>query len=179
MKTKRHEPVADYNFTCNDKLFLDANIWLYMYGPQSPEDRYVSIYSEAFDRMLKAESKLYTDVLVVSEFINRYARQKNNRAAPSIKFKDFRKSHDFKIVASAISAAVRSILELCSLLESGFSSLDVDCLLDEYAEGDSDFNDQVIAELCKTNGLTLITNDSDFKNQTIPVLSANPKVFSW
>ena len=25
--------IRHYNFTAQDKLFLDANIWLYLYGP--------------------------------------------------------------------------------------------------------------------------------------------------
>ena len=49
----------------------------------------------------------------------------------------------------------------------------MDGLLTDYAAGNSDFNDQVITELCKNNGFTLITNDSDFKTQDIPILTAN------
>ncbi len=28
------EAVEDHNFTAQDKLFLDANIWLYLHDPQ-------------------------------------------------------------------------------------------------------------------------------------------------
>ena len=41
-------------------------------------------------------------------------------------------------------------------------------LLDDYAVGGFDFNDQVIAQLCKNKGLTLIKNDGDFRGQGIP-----------
>ena len=38
------------------------------------------------------------------------------------------------------------------------------------------FNDQVITEICKNNGFTLITNDGDFKTQEISILTANAKL---
>ena len=41
-----------------------------------------------------------------------------------------------------------------------------------------DFNDQVITEICKSNGFTLITNDSDFKTQEIPILTANTSLLA-
>ena len=173
----KHKSVKTHKFKRHDKLFLDANIWLYLYAPQKPQAHWPKIYSGVFRRILKAGSKIYTDVLIVSEFINRYARIKHKLVAPCSEFKDFRKSPSFKPVARDIAADVKKILAHCCLIGSGFETLETDDLLDEYAGGNSDFNDQVITELCKSNGLTLMTSDSDFKNQTIPILSANPKLF--
>ena len=166
--------VRHHNFTSKDKLFLDANIWLYLFSPREPGDRWKQIYSEVFERILKANSRIYVDVLVVSEFINAYARTKWRAVAPHIRsFKDFRSSIGFKPVAEDITAGVRQIISHCSRIESGFVTLQMDGLLTDYAAGNSDFNDQVITELCKNNGFTLITNDSDFKTQEIPILTAN------
>ena len=173
-----HRTVEDYNFTVEDRLFLDTNVWLYLYAPQETQRHWVNIYSEAFDRILKARSQIYTDVLVLSEFINVYARQEwKLKAAPIRDFKKFRNSRRFKPIARDITADVKRVLGHCSRIKSGSSTLKMDGLLNGYAAGNSDFNDHVITELCKSNELTLITNDSDFKNQTIPVLSANPKLF--
>lgn len=38
MTTMRYKAgdIRHYNFTAQDKLFLDANIWLYLYGPPKP-----------------------------------------------------------------------------------------------------------------------------------------------
>ena len=30
-------PVERYDFTSGDELFLDTNIWLFIYGPQNPD----------------------------------------------------------------------------------------------------------------------------------------------
>ena len=48
--------VNNYNFTSKDKLFLDANIWLFLHGPQqSPVRPRVKTYSQAFKRILNAK----------------------------------------------------------------------------------------------------------------------------
>ena len=90
MRYKADE-IRHYNFTAQNKLFLDANIWLYLYGPPKRKSYWRFIYTSVFNRMLRAKSRLYT-------------------------------------------------------------------------------------EICKNNGFTLITNDSDFKTQEIPILTANAKL---
>ncbi len=96
MKYKTAE-VLHYNFTSQDKFFLDANIWLYLFGPREPRNHWNQIYSQVFNRILNANSQIYIDVLVVSEFINAYARTQWRIVAPHIRsFKDFRGSTDFK-----------------------------------------------------------------------------------
>ena len=166
-----------YNFTAQDKLFLDTNIWLYLYGPAKPRSYWRTIYESVFNRMLRAKSRIYIDVLVVSEFINAYARLKWRDASsyPNT-FKTFRSSSDFKAVAPDIAIRVQQIMKDCGRIESGFTTLPINSLLDDYISSNSDFNDQVITEICKNNGFTLITNDSDFKTQQIPILTANPSL---
>ena len=176
MTTMRYKAgeVRHYNFTAQDKLFLDANIWLYLYGPPRPRSYWRSIYASVFNRILRAKSRIYIDVFVVSEFINAYARLKWRDASsyPNT-FKTFRSSSDFKTVAQDIVTHVQQIMKHCARIESGFTMLPMDDLLADYISGDSDFNDQVITEICQNNGFTLITNDSDFKTQEIPILTAN------
>ncbi len=171
--------VRNYNFSKKDQLFLDANIWLYLYGPQKPRYYWERIYSNVFKRIKNAKSQIYIDVLVVSEFINTYARRKWKLVAPRFKyFKNFRNSHHFKPVAKDITADAKRVMQHCLQIESGFKTLKIDDLLDDYAKGDSDYNDQVITELCKNNGFTLITDDRDFKTQEIQILTANRYLLS-
>lgn len=171
--------VEKYDFQSQDELFLDANIWLYVYAPQNPKSYWVKVYSKAFERILIAKSCIYIDILVVSEFINTYARLKWKHNAPHIKtFKTFRKSDDFKTIAREIADNTKRVLGHCSKIESDFKTLRIDNLMNDYAAGYSDFNDQVITELCKRKGLKLITNDSDFKGQDITILTANKKLLS-
>ncbi|MCG9130931.1 PIN domain-containing protein [Candidatus Poribacteria bacterium] len=169
--------IRHYNFTAQDKLFLDANIWLYLYGPPKPRSYWRPIYASVFNRMVRAKSRIYIDVLVVSEFINAYARLKwrDTSFYPNA-FKTFRNSPDFKPVAQNIATHVKQIMKHCTRIENDFLTLPMDTLLADYISGDYDFNDQVMTKICKNNGFTLITNDSDFKTQEIPILTANAKL---
>lgn len=179
--THRAEKISTYNFKPSEALLLDANIWLLVCGPQKPKDRRVDVYSKAFRKILAAKSCIYIDVLIVSEFINRYARMKRGLFSASAQcknFKQFRKSADFKPIAQRIAADVKQVLQLCTRVESGFESLEINALVDEYAAGDSDFNDQILIALCKKNGLKMVTDDGDFKGRGIPVITANQRLLS-
>lgn len=181
MKTMENniQAAGSYTFTHRDRLFLDANIWLYLFAPRQPRNYWNQIYSRVFDRILDANSQIYIDVLVVSEFINAYARIKQKVVAPHINnFKVFRGSLYFKRVAEDIAADVELVMSYCSMIESGFTTLSMNDLLADYISGDFDFNDQVITELCKNNGFTLITNDGDFRTQEIPILTANQSLLT-
>lgn len=169
--------VANYNFTPEDELLLDTNIWLFVYGSQKPGDKKVATYSQALSRILTANSRIYIDVLIVSEFINTYARLKwNVMGKPRGDFKQFRKSQDFKPIAQDIAADIRRVLKHCDRVENGFETLDINGLIAEYAGGGSDFNDQIIAALCQRRGLKLVTDDGDFSGQGIPIVTANRRL---
>lgn len=168
--------VQNYRFRKTDDLFLDANIWLFIYGP--PQNRYkTDVYSSAFRRILEAGSKIFVDVLVISEVINRYTRTRWHLSpSRNIEFKIFRNSSKFNPIAKEIVDDLRRIVGYCSRIESGFGSVDIGGMMDEYEDGGADFNDQVIRELCRSQGLKLITDDGDFNSQGIAVLTANQRL---
>lgn len=169
--------VTSYNFTQNDELLLDTNIWLFIYGPQKPKSHKVETYSQALAKILAAQCPIYIDVLIVSEFINAYARLKWKLVAPHINaFKVFRKSEEFKAIAQDIAADVRRVLKHCSRVENGFGTLDIEGLMTEYAAGEYDFNDQILVALCQRKGLKLVTDDGDFAGQGISIVTANNRL---
>lgn len=179
--THRAEEISTYDFKPSEALLLDANIWLFVYGPQKPNDSRVAVYSTALRKIFAAKSSIYIDVLIVSEFINAYARIKWNLLRDSSKtenFKQFRRSNDFKPIAQDIAADIKRVLQHCLRIESGFESLAIDTLVEEYAVGDSDFNDQVLTALCKKKGLKMVTDDRDFKGQGISIITANKRLLS-
>lgn len=173
------ENVENYNFESSDKLLLDANIWLFIYGPQEPNDQRVAVYSAALAKMLAAKCQIYIDVLILSEFINRYARLKQNLISGSSKnFKQFRKSQEFKVVATEISDIVKRILNSSLRIESGLEEIEINNLIDEYGNGGFDFNDQMLLSLCKKKGFKLVTDDGDFYSHEVNLLTANKKLLN-
>ena len=170
--------VAQYDFTSQDRLFFDANVWLCLYLHQGSDGGYwANLYSDVFDHILGAKSQIYIDVLVVSEFINAYARKewKDSGLFPK-NFKKFRNAPEFELVAQSIAKLVKRMMQYSSRVESRFPTLDMNKLLRDYATGSLDFNDQVIVEICRRNRFTLVTNDGDFRNQDIPILTANRRL---
>lgn len=175
--TNSVERIQSYSFSPQDAVFLDANIWLYIFGPNSKQDWKVKLYSNVWHQLLIAKSQIFIDVIVLSEFINTYARMKWRTAMQSsATFKDYRQSQQFPKVARAISADARRLLSHCNRVESGFSTVNLPELLNDFATGTADFNDQVIAELCRINNLKLITHDADFRGRDIPILTANTRL---
>ncbi len=168
--------VRQYTFTPEDRLFLDTNVWWYIYIPQRPKaTRQVEVYSQALRDIHEARSRIHIDVLVVSEFINAYARREWRSRRPDIKdFKYFRRSGEFESLAAEIAHDVRLVTSQCEQMASGFESLRIDEMMNAYGAGHSDFNDQVIAQLCRKEGLTLVTHDIDFKQSDLSILTANP-----
>jgi len=172
-----------YRFRPSDELLFDANIWLFLYGPSRPSHPKVAIYSGAFKQILAAKIRVFLDVLVLSEFVNRYARIRHNlltrqRSGIPQDFKQFRNTSFFKSIAQDIAADTKQILGNCTPVESGFATLDLNTLTTDFAAGNSDFNDLVLAELCRSKRFKLVTDDGDFKNKAITILTANPKLLA-
>jgi predicted nucleic acid-binding protein len=55
-------------------------------------------------------------------------------------------------------------------------NIDIFALLNEFEQGDSDFNDQVITTLCQSRGLSLVTHDADFRDRGLTVITANNRL---
>jgi len=177
----RKQDIRTYTFSDDDRLFFDANIWLYIYGPLlSQQDvKFSSTYARALQKIRNAQSHLFIDALVLSEFINTYARleyrQRFANTYPT--FKRFRKSPDFKSVAQDIANNAKRIVRLCKRCDLPLLSL-MD-ILDEYAQGTADYNDQLIAEICLANDFILVTHDADFSQLNhLSLLTANQRLLN-
>lgn len=178
--SERASPIERHTFNPSDKLLLDANIWLYIYSPQyRPTDRQAKIYSTALKRMLDVGCTIFLDALVLSEFVNVLGRLAYNRLPATqrpLDFKAFRNSSAFKATAKSIADSCKRILQVITRIESGFASCDPEDLLHQYVAGRSDFNDHLLAHLCRTQALTLVTDDADFQGSGLPILTANSRL---
>ena len=176
MKNNASE-ISGYAFKADDELLIDTNIWLFIYGFSKPGDARSATYSKALGEMLAASCRIYMDVLVLSEYINAYARFKHNllKGAAGVDpvFKNFRKSSGFKPIAVDIASDVRQIMKHCEQIEGDFPSTNINALITEFEAGNSDFNDQVLTNICKRRNLKLVTHDGDFKDRGLNILTSN------
>ena len=176
--------IASYAFNDKDELLFDANIWLCIYGTHLPPENWmVKIYSDAYSRALHAKCRIYLDLLVASEFVNRYARLLHELFTGAVldtpaKFKEFRKGPHFKEVAQQIASDLKRIVPNCRRIEGAFTGLDINALLITFERGENDFNDLVLEEICKARNLIFVTHDGDFKGFDATVLTANKKLLA-
>ncbi len=170
--------IENYRFAATDQLFLDANVWLFLYCPHGdPNAHGPMVYSAAFKRILEAKSKIHISIVVLGEFINRYCRLAHAllvaKNAAVDDFKRFRKTAPFKQVAKASTDAAKRILKDARPITDGFSALKVGEILADFETGKRDFNDLLIADLCRRENFVLITDDEDFGSESVPILTAN------
>lgn len=171
--------ISRHAFTGKERLLFDANVWLSIYGPDPTRRKRSATYQAAFRRMRQARSELFLDVLILSEFINRCARMEYHQKRPGEppgRFKRFRDSQEFAPVAEEIAINATRICRAAARCETGFAAADVGSLLVQYAQGSSDFNDLILAELCADQALTFVTDDADFKGAGHPIMTANPRL---
>jgi predicted nucleic acid-binding protein len=168
------------SFNSDEKIFLDTNVWYYIYGPKPKKPDEIifrNIYSNALEKMLEGGCQIFIDALVISEFVNRYARdfydRKYSGFSSKPKFKDFRKSQEFKSNAKLIADQTKKIIKDSHPCDLDFKSMNLHSHLIDYEKCVLDFNDILFGDLCKNKAYILVTNDGDFKGHCASILTAN------
>jgi predicted nucleic acid-binding protein len=166
-------------FVATDQILPDANFWLYLYGPPSASRNWaVPAYSAIYVKLLQAKANIHLDVLVLGEFVNRYARMEAGRLSPGVDFKTFRRGATFPPIAKTIAQEATNILNICKRIDHHFAEWNALDLLKDYAGGKSDLNDQLLVESCRKHGLSLLTNDADFIEGGLTVYTANNRLLT-
>ncbi|OQX28998.1 MAG: twitching motility protein PilT [Spirochaeta sp. LUC14_002_19_P3] len=177
MKNKAYD-LSSYSFSSNEQVLVDTNVWLYLFPAPtgSLNSGFANQYATAFSKLVSAQAQPVLDPMVLSEYLNRYIRieWEGNYKTTYPKFKDFRTSEDFKTVASAAKTFAQKILSFCQLHSIPANELDLNQALAHFSAGGVDFNDALLVDICKKKNLKLMTNDGDFQDGGIKVLTTNP-----
>jgi predicted nucleic acid-binding protein len=178
MKNKAYD-LSSYSFSSDEQVLVDTNVWLYLFpAPANPSNRFAIQYSTAFSSLVSAHAQPVLDPMVLSEYLNRYIRieWEGNYKSSYPKFKDFRNSADFSAVASAAETFAKKILSFCQIHSIPANELDLSQALADFSAGGVDFNDVILVDICKKRNLKLMTNDGDFQDGGIEVLTTNPRL---
>lgn len=158
--------INDYTPKKEDKFFLDTNIWMYLYcSIGNYRANIIDSYNSFYEKILEADSEIFTTSLQVSEFFNSYCRLEFNIAKQEderIKeFKrDFRNSKLFQDTLEEINLILsRRILKTSKKLDDDFSKTNIDELIKQNDE--FDFNDEYFLNLCEKNNIIVVSNDRD------------------
>ena len=117
---------------------------------------------------------MHVDFIVLSEFVNRairieYENYKNTNGF--CKYKQFRNSQDGQQTISDVYNTIKSAI-IGSFQVSGkcFDEGDINQFL---SLDRLDFSDKAIELICQENNFILLTNDGDFRNSSLDILSEN------
>lgn len=174
--------LESYSFNEGEKILLDTNIWLYLYpAPKNPSTAnstlFTKQYSEAFKNLITAKAQPVLDYFILSEYLNTYSRiEWNCWKRKYTQFKKFRNSDDFISVANSSKYFAKRILDCCEINSLIYKKEDLNNALNDFSTSTLDFNDAILVEICKQKNLTLMTNDIDFKNCGIRILTTNSKL---
>lgn len=166
----------DYSRLSGQSIFVDTNVLIYLFWPTG-QYSLESGYAEVFKNLLKQNNILYVDFLVISEFINRVLRNEYKKKQNSKKsFKEYRNSQDGKVLINDVYLIVQKyILRDFKIIGKCFTQTDIEKFLED---GNLDVIDKAIVSICLENNLVLLTNDKDFKNSGIPILTDNRHFFN-
>jgi predicted nucleic acid-binding protein len=180
MKNKAHD-LKTYRFSSGEKILVDANIWLYLYPPpMNTNVPFARQYSSGFAQMVNDGARPVLDPLILSEYLNSYCRIEwaGQFKSNYPKFKDFRNSSDFRTVAGKAGFFARRILDFCLVHDIPGNDLDLHQAVADFESTGLDFNDALLADICKKHDLKLLTNDADFRFGGIEVLTTNPRLLN-
>ncbi len=166
------------------KLFFDANIWMFIYFPiGNAKKEVVNVYSNIYSRIVTSDIEIYTDIMILSEVINRYLRLQfhiyNDSAYQKLPFKQYRELDEYREHLEYIYTNVvkRQILKVARVTDCSYTKENLYELLN-INNTSLDFNDAHLVHQCKTNKFYLLTDDGDFKNEDIKIVSHNREYFS-
>jgi len=163
----------------NRSIFFDTNILIYLFWPTNKS--FEKQYSKIFSELLKQKNNLFVDFIVISEIVNRTIRieyvnyiREYGISKNDLKFKEFRDSETGKNILEDIFTIVNAkILKSFNIATKEFTKNDIKNFLEVNL---LDFSDKGIESICKDNNYILLTNDSDFINSEIEVLTINKKL---
>lgn len=157
-------------------IFVDANILIYWNWASAGNEQNEIDYSSVYSELMKQENKLFVDFLVISEVINRIFRIEHKKLQPAMDYKQFRDSRQGKTILSDIYNIVKDrILEDFCVVGKSFSEDDI---RDFLIVDSLDFMDKGILDICKENNFVLLTNDKDYKNSDIDILTCNRQILN-
>ncbi len=167
--------LQDFACVSGRDIFVDANVLIYLFWPTG-QHTYEANYAQVCKNLLNQGNNLYVNFLVISEVINRVLRieyEKSNPNKPQ-KFKDFRNSQEGKKVIEDIYIIIKEfILSRFEVIDDRFNKKDIQDFLNI---DQLDFVDKAIRSTCLRKNLVLLTNDRDFKNSGLDILTGNPHI---
>ena len=151
------------------KVFFDTNVLLLIFHEDFRNDPRNGKYIKLFIGILARRMEIFVKEIVLSEFYSfalKREREKSN--FPSVKA--FRDSEAGIEAREEIFGYMKAMLQQLNYIPSNLSLTE---MTNQFTVDSLDYNDKLIAETCRKNDFVLVTDDADYMDTEIDVLSAN------
>ena len=158
-------------------IFFDANIILYLYWATGNR-HWTNKYSSLYKLLLNQGNRMYINFLVISEVVNRAIRIEHDKynkiQKTEIGYKKYRDSDaGVEALDDIYTLLEDDILTHFNIVDDGYDKSDII----EFLNVDNlDFGDKAIEKSCNDRNMVLLTNDADFRDSKIDILSVNYKL---
>lgn len=163
-----------------DRYLFDTNVWIYLQGPYVNIDDSATIsYGNLLKAILDDGGTVVANPIIISEFVKVFVSIQYNallaEGGASKKPKEFRQTNEYKEIAESLPDVIFHFLNPCAVLDLQFPKSTYDDVAKDLVEATMEYNDGLLVEACKREGLTLVTHDYDFSSAEVPLLSANSR----
>lgn len=181
MSIRKIESLEHFEIDSKCTFLLDTNVLIKIFYPAMVEGKSASQYVLFYQKLIQKKVTIYITGIQLSEFVNRCIRfqfdlYKNDNPEIQDFKKDYRDTEDYRESMDAIMEIVADMMKQFKQLGDNFEKISKESLLKKvYAY---DFNDAMIAMMCKMNGTVLVTDDKDYINfvSEISIATSNPQL---
>jgi hypothetical protein len=169
------------------RVLFDTTIWILIngFGANASPER-VTLYSNAYKALLLRENKIVVNDYVIGEFYNRCAKMEyqiikeeaERYEYPVANFKAYRQTSSFAPILQSIRDTCLNIVDDCEYIPIDGGHFDIRTILNECCSECADFSDRVLIGFCKKENLCVMTDDADFANCGLNILTGNKKIKS-
>jgi hypothetical protein len=167
------------------RILFDTNVWILIngFGGNSAQNR-ATLYSAAYKLLLNNDNTVVLNNYILGEFFNRctkleYEIIKNDIEAANGSiphFKAYRRSPEFAPVLEGIRDTCLNMLDDCEFISVEGHHYDIRSIVNDCASECADFSDLVLIEFCKLENLCMMTDDADFSQSGLDIITANKKM---
>jgi len=165
-------------------IFVDANVLIYWNWASAGSEQKAIDYSTVYLALVKQKNKLFVDFLVISEVVNRIIKEqykakieteKRTDSGFKLSYKQYRNSREGQTTLNDVYTVIKNQIEDFNIIGKSFSEDDIKSFL---TVDTLDFIDKGILSICQENNFVLLTNDKDYKNSDIDLLTCNKQVLN-
>lgn len=165
--------------------FLDSNALIYHLTPRKALKHNEALYADFIDEVMALHTggnpvkpKFIWLSLSISEVINTWLRMDMKKLGLTNFKHHYRPSAHYFTTLTLLKSDLAGYEPFVETMDDAFVAMNCFKGLLPALTPDIDFNDLYFAELMRKNNVAIVTNDSDFKFEDVPIITCHPTLLA-